>query len=119
MTEFSPGNRRASKLSIPEVIEIRELYRRGQTTQGALSRRFGVSIVQIGRIIRGEVWQHIPSFEAVLSEGELKESALRLLKIQEQLGQSGTQRLQKVAAETFGETNKILDEIKGKGPLDE
>jgi len=47
------GNR---KLTYSQVQEIRTLYEAG-TTQGQLCREYGVSVVQIGRIVRGEVWK--------------------------------------------------------------
>ena len=72
MSNFGQSNRKASKLSVSEVIEIRQLYAQGRLTQGELSRRFHVSIVQIGRIVRGEVWQSVESRENLLSEGEIK-----------------------------------------------
>lgn len=46
------GNR---KLTYGQVQDIRTLYAAG-STQGALCREYGVSVVQIGRIVRGEVW---------------------------------------------------------------
>jgi len=83
MTEFQQSNVKASKLGISEVQEIRRLYNAGMTTQGALSRKFSVSVIQIGRIVRGEVWQKIPSFSPKLSEGELKDSAERMYALQQ------------------------------------
>ena len=47
-------------------------------TQGSLSRRFGVSVGQIGRIVRGESWQN--SFDRT---PDLEQSAKRLLALQE------------------------------------
>lgn len=72
------NNSAASKLTPTEVGRIRLQYSQGQT-QGALSREFGISVVQIGRIVRGEVWQHLPQQAAVLSPGEIKQREERLL----------------------------------------
>ncbi len=46
---------RSAKLDWPTVREIRRLYAEGRS-QGFLTRQFGVSIAQIGRIIRQEAW---------------------------------------------------------------
>lgn len=56
--KFAVGNRGASKLTPQGVQEIRRRYEDGET-QGKLSREFGVSVTQIGRIVRWEVWQEI------------------------------------------------------------
>ena len=78
MSAFTQQNSKASKLSASEVVEIRRLYLEGMT-QGALCREFGVSIVTIGRIVRGETWQKLPVAEKPLSEGEMKASQERVL----------------------------------------
>lgn len=113
MSNLSHNNRKASKLSIPEVIEIRELYRKGRISQGELSRRFQVSIVQIGRIVRGEVWQQIPTLDEVLSQGELKESAARMVALQEKMQADAMEKLQQTAEEQ-PKADKMLDELTGK-----
>jgi predicted transcriptional regulator len=114
MAAFQQHNRRASKLSIPEVMEIRELYRKGSVTQGQLSRQFGVSVIQIGRIVRGEVWQQMPTLDPIMSEGALKESAARMLALQEQLT---AKRLSDAVAEA-NKGNTMVEELK-RSPLDE
>ena len=45
-----------SALNWMRVRELREAYAGGET-QGSLSKRFGVSVITIGRIVRGESWQ--------------------------------------------------------------
>lgn len=44
------------KLDQLAVDEMREAYQDGES-QGALARRFGVSVGTVGRIVRGESWQ--------------------------------------------------------------
>lgn len=79
MKKFTLNNRHASRLTENQVLEIRERYRTGRVTQGVLSREYGVSIVQIGRIVRGEVWQNvIPE----VTDDEIRASAERLMKVQ-------------------------------------
>lgn len=55
-------NTRAAKLEPSQVLEIREKYA-ADWTQARLSRHFGVSVIQIGRIVRGESWQHLSMVE--------------------------------------------------------
>ena len=119
MSGFSQGNRKASKLSVPQVIEIRLLYEQGKFSQGALARRFQVSVIQIGRIVRGEVWQNLPVLDPVMSEGEVKESAARMLALSEKVAGSGTAKLQETAAD-LNKGNVMLDELtNSRSPLDE
>ena len=105
---------------MPEVQEIRHLYNQGRVTQGDLSRRFGVSVIQIGRIVRGEVWQQLPTLEHLMSQGELRESADRMLAMQEQLQRDTAAKLQADAAELM-KADKFIDELAGqpRSPLDE
>ena len=83
MTAFKRGNSRASKLSVSEVMEIRRAYAQERMSQGALARKYQVSVITIGRIVRGETWQGLPTPEPQMSEGELKDSADRLMALQE------------------------------------
>lgn len=47
---------RSAKTTWADVQRLRELYNSGRT-QGSLAREFGLSIGQVGRIVRGEAWQ--------------------------------------------------------------
>lgn len=58
MSKFGLRNKGNARLSPGEVNRIRERYAGGET-QGSLAREFGVSVVQIGRIVRNEVWLDI------------------------------------------------------------
>jgi hypothetical protein len=72
MTVTNRNNTRAAKLKPMDVLNIRQMYADGWT-QSRLSRTYGISIGQIGRIVRGESWQqfttirteHDKSFDAV------------------------------------------------------
>lgn len=55
--KFTLGHRRSAKLKPGQVLEIRRLYSEENWTQGRLAREFGMSVGQIGRIVRGEQWQ--------------------------------------------------------------
>ena len=48
-----------AKLSEEQVIEIRDLCRRGAMSQEKVAARFGVAQVTISRIFRGEQWKHV------------------------------------------------------------
>lgn len=85
MSKFTNGHHKAAKLSADDVLKIRELYTMG-VSQGALSRKFSISIGQIGRICRGESWQGIagdqPSIQTPadpgISAAEIEASQARL-----------------------------------------
>jgi DNA-binding transcriptional regulator YiaG len=55
MSKFNSNNKRSAKLTAGKVLELREKYVQG-VSQGALAREFGVSVGQVGRIVRGEAW---------------------------------------------------------------
>jgi predicted transcriptional regulator len=83
MNNFRNGNSAARKLTATQVQEIRELYAKSNCTQGQLSKDFGVSVVQIGRIVRGEVWQKLPQQQA--SPQELETLAEKMMRIQKEV----------------------------------
>ena len=56
---FSKGNTRAAKLSNEDVLKLREEYSQG-ASQGSLARKYGLSVGQVGRIVRGESRQVVP-----------------------------------------------------------
>ena len=56
---FRSGNNRAATLTERDVLDIRRMWARRESTQAEMSRRFGVTGAQIGRICRGESWQHV------------------------------------------------------------
>jgi uncharacterized protein YjcR len=70
---FSRGNRRGAKLSPGQVLELREAYAAGET-QGSLARKYGVSVGQVGRIVRGESWGEARQDDINASLARLKEA---------------------------------------------
>jgi len=76
MPSFERSNVKASKVTPTQVVEIKERYARGET-QGALCRAFGLSVGQIGRIVRGESWNHLGP--AVTTEAEVEASMVRFM----------------------------------------
>jgi hypothetical protein len=71
------------KLSLEKVQQIRQLYGEGYT-QGALSRHFGVSIGQVGRIVRGESWQDTAG-NRLPTQAEADKTLENLLALQQQV----------------------------------
>lgn len=57
---FRQSNTRAAKLRPQDILDIRTRYASGET-QGRLSRDYQISLGQIGRIVRGESWQQLPT----------------------------------------------------------
>jgi hypothetical protein len=77
---FQNRNSRAAKLTEVQVVEMRARYAKGET-QSSLSRVYQVSLVQVGRIVRGESWQHTPGAPGRerLSEEDSLEWARKML----------------------------------------
>lgn len=122
MTKFRTRNSASAKLTPVKVVEIRERYAAGGITQGALAREYQLSVVQIGRIIRQEVWQALPPMPA--SEADLLASAKRMLELQE----STSEQMSKAIAEAKEKDkagDRMLEELTGdqdarpRNPLDE
>lgn len=88
---FTMRNTRAAKLTASKVLEIRDFYEMGHVSQGQLARDYGVSVVQIGRIVRGEVWQSLRGAQA--SPEALADSAARLLLVQQDVERGLVTRL--------------------------
>ena len=107
MSKFGGRNSRAAKLTIGQVREIRELYVASRASQGQLARDFGVSVVQIGRIVRGEVWQNLGPVAPTKEEMAL--SAQRMYELSEQIkNESPTDRM---AREIFEAKKKLPDNM--------
>lgn len=73
MTRFRRGNITAAKITPLEVKEIRRRYDKGES-QRSLCQAFGLSIGQIGRVVRREVWLKVEEAEG-LSNSETLERA--------------------------------------------
>lgn len=115
MSKFRRGNSRSAKLTALQVQEIRLRYAAGLLSQGSLSREFGVSIVQIGRIVRGEVWQHLPPVP--LPADKIQESAQRMLALQERVNnptalEQGIQDRLREQEEELGALSRLTEEIR-------
>lgn len=88
MTKFSRGFNRghiaAAKLTPTKVYEMRQLYSEGWT-QRALADKYNMSVVQVGRICRGESWRqyyqppHPDQIEDSKAKAILKDSPIELM----------------------------------------
>lgn len=118
MSKFGQGNTRQGgrKLSLHDVQQIRHDFDTGRKTQGQLSREYGVSVVQIGRICRREVWHNVAPAE--VTDTDLMQSAHRLMKLQEEVTQRSA--LQKMSEQIAADKDsgkagdRMLDELMGK-----
>ncbi len=54
-----------AQVTAEQVIEIRNSYATGTISQQALADRYGLGQTQVGRIIHGETWKHLPSMASV------------------------------------------------------
>lgn len=90
--KHTTGNKRSAKLTPSEVIEMRRLYSEEGWTQGRCARHFGISVGQVGRIVRGEHWQEYtqpPTQQEIdarsianpRSEGEVEASQVKLAEL--------------------------------------
>lgn len=78
-SKFTYRNNKAAKVTAPLVIEMRARWARGNVTQAQLCREYGLSVVQMGRILRGESWQNVAM---PLGEEDMAASAQRMLAVQ-------------------------------------
>lgn len=114
MPRFYSGNARSARLTAAQVQTIRTRYQAGGITQGDLAREYQVSVVQVGRIVRGESWQHMPlpapgpdDMAAMLAR------SVRLrAEIQPPEESSAVKKMQRELSGAAG--NELLDELKEK-----
>ena len=85
--KFRRGHGRANKLTNVQVYDIRRRYAEGDT-QGSLAKAFNVSVIHIGRIVRGESRLGAPTFE-VVAEPTAEELNQRGWALAKELGQVG------------------------------
>lgn len=106
--KFQRRNGRAAKLTAGQVVEIRNRYATGTCSQGDLAREFDMSVVQIGRIVRNEVWRQLPP--SLMSPEEIEMSARRVMEIQIAMKREQEQAGDRMAAELAGVPKSPLDE---------
>ena len=85
MSKLQPRNTRAAKLT---DWQVREMYQEllDGATQGACARKWGISVIQVGRIARGEARAYatgaldnpVPNFNLEIKPGDAEASLARL-----------------------------------------
>lgn len=108
MANFGAKESRARKLTLTQVRELKGFYEQG-ATQGALAKHYGISIGQIGRIVRGESWIG-QAGGAAQSPADREAMLGRLLAVQEQ------QEKHPDLAEMAKEFQQVLDEPRAAAP---
>jgi len=78
---FSKGHNASAKLTAEQVWQIRERYMAGGCTQASLCREYNVTIMTIGRIIRGETWQGLAAPRREPTQDDIEASMKRLLQM--------------------------------------
>lgn len=81
MGKFNRGNSKAAKLNAEKVHEILEKYNSQGYTQARLCREYGVGVNTIGRIVRGESWQSVPTPAREPTQDEINASMARILQL--------------------------------------
>src|SRR5208337_974748 len=107
--KFRKRNTGSAILTATKVLDIRRRAASGET-QGSLSRLFGVGVGQIGRIVRGEVWQNVPMPDAANAS---EERLLEMLGI-DRPSTSGWDRMQAEAQAKLDKdlkVDRLLDEV--------
>jgi len=78
MGKFSKHNSRGAKLDAGRVRALREDYA-GGASQGELARKYGLSVGQVGRIVRGEAWQYLQDDAGTAERAQESAERLRAL----------------------------------------
>lgn len=103
--KFQRNHTHSSKLSPMQVLELRQRYAEEGWTQGRCARFYGISVGQVGRIVRGESWQQ---YTKVQSDKELEHQALEEKVIPQELDASVQNVLQKLKAPEGAEPSEDL-----------
>jgi hypothetical protein len=86
MAKMRKFNTKSAKLNTPQVQELYARLCEGET-QGSLAREYGLSVIQVGRIARGESRAQetgangapVPNHNFQATQGEVDASAARVL----------------------------------------
>jgi hypothetical protein len=79
--KFRKYNSRSAKSSPETIALIRKRYHEDGWSQGKLSREFGYSVVQIGRIVRNESWQGLSKSTALPPPDPISEAHAEMIPI--------------------------------------
>lgn len=121
MTKLQRRNTASARLTAVQVMEIRQRYADGET-QGALGREFGITAVQVGRIVRNESWQSLPATPPTKQEIEHSLSRLMEVQIAAERERAARRDPDRLLSELKGEENEQRRDETGQppaSPLDE
>lgn len=121
MAKFSAHNSRAAKVTAEMVLRMRLEYAKG-ATQNELADRYDLSVVQVGRIVRGESWRHVANPAKALSAEELAAVARRLIDIRpdvEQVAPEGETALERMQKDVTQERRSAVDDFLDDNPSKE
>lgn len=120
--EFYRRNTKAAKLSWSQIGDIRREYEAG-ATQGELCKKYGMSVGQIGRIVRGESWKDIKGgdYKPLVGPMDFEASAARVLKrVQEENEREEMEKLLRAPKmEVDPEVQRRADMLLGRIPMEE
>lgn len=100
--KFHRLNTKSATLTPQKVLQMRKDYAQGKT-QGQCAKDYGISVGQVGRIVRGEAWMQVPEvptdgdlgLTALLDQGpidsmtKVNETAESIRRVKELLGEGG------------------------------
>lgn len=108
MTKFTTANTRAAKLTNEQVYELRREYHEEGVTQSFLSRKYGVNINTVGKILRGETRQNVPQ---PLPAEDHEAAQRRLLEFQASQGVKVLEKLTSAAQKVYDKEIKPEKEL--------
>lgn len=123
MTQTRKFNTKAMKVGSAAVKEMYDRLAAGELTQGEAARIYGLGVIQVGRIARGEsraqeTGAHdrpVPSFNLQITQSEVEISAKRLATLlaeQEPSGE-GVDKLNRLAEKELAVGNELDKLLKG------
>lgn len=116
--QFYRRNTKAAKLTWSAVEELRRKYEAG-ATQGELCREYGLSVGQVGRIVRGESWKDIKGgeYKPLTGPMDFEASAARVLqRVAEENAREEAERALKPQKEELSpELQARMDAYLGRG----
>lgn len=102
-------NSRTAKMTVSRVLEMRRRYAEGET-QSSLARAFDLSVVQVGRIVRGESFREVGG-AAQQAPRTADESLREVVRMRENGGMTSVQEDASASQERFLAMQRAMGEI--------
>lgn len=102
MAKFGKQNTKGARLQREQVMDILERAASGET-QASIGRRYNVTPTTVGRIVRGEAWQHLTAEHAL---NQIDDMSLAPDNAEEAARMAELDELFKTHPVTGGETEK-------------